>query len=201
MLKLGIKCDRKTRKTWKKTAKWGKLIDHNARTDINIALDSIIDPLISIEDFCTAIVAAGKKLLLEENDSDPGWFKLNKEFLRPLLNHRNELLFQARNSNGNDILLKTRCADARRNVKDAVLLSKDKWVRLIATRVHEMKFFPKEAWKAIKTLRDGHNAHHLDHKPIVFRIANSELTKTDKNVADGLAMHFKDIYNRKVAVD
>ena len=126
------------------------MTNHKARTAFNIALDSIVDPLSRIEDFCATIVTAGKKLLLEENDSDPGWFKLNKEFLRPLLSHRNELIFQARNSNGNGILIKTRCADARRNVKDAVLLSKDKWVRLIATRVHEMNFFPKEAWKSIK---------------------------------------------------
>ena len=44
-------------------------------------------------------------------------------------------------------------------------------------------------------------AHNVDHNPIIFRMANGELTNNAKNVADGLAMHFKDIYNRKVAVD
>ena len=94
-------------------------------------------------------------MLHEENDSHPGWFKLNKEFLRPLTTYRNELLFQARNINGDDILNKNRCADARRNVRDTVLMSKDRWVGQVATRVHEMNFFPKEAWKAIKILCDG----------------------------------------------
>ena len=55
--------------------------------------------------------------------------------------------------------------------------------------------------ESYKNLRDGHNNHYLDHKPIIFRTENGELAKTDKNVADGLAMHFKDVCNIKVVVD
>ena len=142
----------------------------------------------------------GKEVLFDEKEADPGWFELNEEFLRPLLSQRNELLFQARNSVGEDMLLKRKCVDARRNARDAVLLSKGRWVREVASRVHEMNFFPKEGWKAIKTLRDGHNSHHVDHEPIIFRMANGILTKSDADVANGLAMHFEDIYNRKVSV-
>ena len=94
-----------------------------------------------------------------------------------------------------------KCVDARRNVRYAVLFSKDRRVRQSSPWVHEISFFPKEAWKAMKSLRDGHNAHDVDYKPFMFRMANGELTKTDKNAADGLARNFKDTCNRKVAVD
>ena len=61
LLKLGIKCDEKTRKTCKKSVKWGKWINHKVMADFNIALDNIILPLSNIEDFLTAIMSSGKK--------------------------------------------------------------------------------------------------------------------------------------------
>ena len=64
-------------------------------------------------------------------------------------------------------------------MRDAVLMSKERWVRQGASRVHKMNFFPKEAWKAINTLRDGNSTHHVDHKLIMFIIVNRALTKTE----------------------
>ena len=52
------------------------------------------------------------------------------------------------------ILCLKKYADAKRNVRDAVLISEDRLARQVASRVHNMNFFPKEAWKAIKTLRN-----------------------------------------------
>ena len=86
-------------------------------------------------------------------------------------------------------------------MRDTVLISKDRWVRKVASRVHKTSFFPKEAWKAMKILRDGHNAHHVDNKPITFRMENGVMTTTENNVADGVARHFKDVCNRNVSVD
>ena len=83
------------------------------------------------------------------------------------------------------MLLKRKHADARRNARDGAFLSKGRWIREIPSRVHNMIFSPKEVWKAIKTLRDGCNSHHADHKPIIFRIANGILIKFDKDVANG----------------
>ena len=112
----------------KKSIKWENLIDYKVRADFNITLDKIRHPLSKIEDFCSDIVSAGKEVLFDEKEADPEWFELNKVFLRPLLSQRNELLCQARNSEGEDTLLKRKCVDARRNARDPVFLSKGRWV-------------------------------------------------------------------------
>ena len=119
------------------------MIDHKVRSDFNAALDKCINPRSSIEDFCTAIATAGKEVLFDDDEAEPSWFELNKDFLRPLLSHRNELLFQSRNSKDDDAVLKRKCIDARRNVRDAVLLAKNRWVREVASRVHKINFYPK----------------------------------------------------------
>ena len=40
-------------------------------------------------------------------------------------------------------------------------------------------------------LRDGHIAHHVENKPIMFMKSDSSLTTYDKDVAKGLAHHLK----------
>ena len=59
-------------------------------------------------------------------------------------------MFQARSSEGDNMPLKTKCVDARINVRDAVLLAKGRWVREVADRVHKMNFSLRKLGKQLK---------------------------------------------------
>ena len=82
-----------------------------------------------------------------------------------------------------------------------MLLEKSIWIREVASRVYKINVYSKEAWKSIKSLRDGHMSHHVYHKHIAFRMTSGALTKSDKDVAEGLANNFEHVCNRKASVD
>ena len=101
---------------------------------------------------------------------------MNKEMLVPLFEKRNELLFRVRNQCGCDDVLKANCIDAKKDVRDAIRIAKNMWVNDVAESVHSMRFFPKEAWKAIKSLKQGHMSHHKKKDCMKFLMAHGSIT-------------------------
>ena len=75
------------------------------------------------------------------------------------------------------------------------------WVNEIASEIHTMNFSPKIPWKAIKTLKDGHVAHHVKKNPMRFKLPDGSFTKTDTERADMLHSHFSNVLNCNVSVD
>ena len=67
-------------------------------------------------------------------------------------------------------MLKTKCADAKKDVREVIRIAKNIWINDIIESVHSMKFSPKEAWKAIEILKQGHISHHK--KKRVYEIFN-----------------------------
>ena len=118
-----------------------------------------------------------------------------------MIERRNNLLFKARNLDMQDLSLKQQCIDARRDTRNAIVIAKSKWVRHIAKQVERMNFNPKDAWKAIKLLKDGHTSHHTKYKLMIFRMENGSLTIDEKDRAKGLASFFKEVCNQKVSID
>ena len=155
----------------------------------------------SLTDFCKVLCDSGKEVLSHEVSNNPGWFERSREFLTLFFQTRNDLLFQARNSCRNDNFLKQKCRNAKLDVKEAVLIAKDKWVNKIASEIHTINFSLKIAWKAIKTLKNGHIAHHIKKNPMRFKLPDGLFTKTDKDCADMLHSHFSNVLNRNVSVD
>ena len=65
-----------------------------------------------------------------------------------------------------------------------------------------MHFKPKIAWKAIKTLKDGHVFHHKFKSPMKFLMLNGPVTKkNDSKTAESLLSHFTKVFNRTIQVD
>ena len=118
-----------------------------------------------------------------------------------MIERRNNLLFKARNLDMQDLSLKQQCIDARRDTRDTIVITKSKQVRHIAKQVERMNFNPKDAWKAIKLLKDEYTLHYTEYKLMIFRIENGSLTTDEKNRAEGLASFFKEVCNQKVSAD
>ena len=97
-----------------------------------------------LEDFCSVLVSAGKSILESDDVQNPGWFEMNKEMLIPLFEKRNKLLFKTRSQCGNDNMLKTKYADAKKDIHGAICITKNIWVNNVTESVHSVKFSPKE---------------------------------------------------------
>ena len=121
--------------------------------------------------------------------------------LRPLFDSWNKLLFKARCSNEPDEFLKNQCINARKDVRDAIKIAKERWVMNVTDLIHSMRFNPKIAWKAIKTLKNGHISHHDFKNPMKFLMPNGSVTKNDSETAETLVNHFTKVFNRTVQVD
>ena len=121
--------------------------------------------------------------------------------LVPFFEKRNELLFRARNQCGCDDMLKANCIDAKKDAREAIRIAKNTWVNDVAESVHSMRFSPKEAWKAIKTLKQGHSYHHKKKECVKFLMADGSITKNDNEVASALETHFSKLFNRNVPID
>ena len=154
-----------------------------------------------MNDFCAALVKAGKEILSYEDSPDPGWFEFNKEELLLLINKRNKLLHEARLSPNPSSLLKQKCIDARNNVYDAIKMAKSRWVSSLAGRMDNMNKSPKDAWRAINTLKQGFTAHHTNHTPIKFNKEDGALTSTDRENIILLSQHFHGVCNRETSID
>ena len=89
MLRLSLKCTRKTHESHKKTTKWENLMQNEKRIEFNNAINNIINDNPNLNDFCDAMNRAGKSVLSVEEKEDCGWHNLSKAMLRSLFKRRN----------------------------------------------------------------------------------------------------------------
>ena len=94
-----FRCNRTIKKILKRRSKQEKLIRNNTKKAFNNELQKYKNKNKSINEFCKAIVNAGKTVLAEDDEVDQGWCDLSKDNLRPMIEYRNNLLFKARNLN------------------------------------------------------------------------------------------------------
>ena len=60
-------------------------------------------------------------------------------------------------------------------------MAKEKWAEHHAEIVHNMRFNPKDAWKAIRVLSDNNFSHYKKPKSAVsFKRSDGTYTKTDE---------------------
>eukprot|EP00978_Attheya_sp_CCMP212_P009820 scaffold23398_cov58-Attheya_sp.AAC.4 len=84
-----------------------------------------------------------------------------------------------------------RCKEARSNLKREIKKAKVKWYEDRAEEIRAMYFDPKNAWKAIKEIRDGFEGHHKAQSDLKMRKPNGEIATSDAESADMTSAHFK----------
>ena len=65
-------------------------------------------------------------------------------------------------------MLKTKYADAKKDIHGAICITKNIWVNNVTESVHSVKFSPKEVQKAIEILKQGHVSHHKKKECMKF---------------------------------
>ena len=128
---------------------------------------------------------------------DKRWFYHSKDALLPAIMRRDQLLHSLCTATSHTAtVIKTALTTAQEIVTDTISLAKYTWSSHLAQKVNDMKFTPKQAWKAVQVLVGGRKIHHV--KPVVMRmrLPDGTLAMTDAKNASVLAPNFERIYTR-----
>ena len=117
------------------------------------------------------------------------------------MNSRSEVLDLIRQGSFSVEEAKTLAKEARNNLKDGILEAKANWSSHLAKRIHDLANYPKDAWKAVNTLKEWIQGHHKT--PDIMRLSKEDgsFTSSDEEILVVLAKHFQKIYNSDVEVD
>eukprot|EP00978_Attheya_sp_CCMP212_P022516 scaffold67214_cov53-Attheya_sp.AAC.5 len=80
---------------------------------------------------------------------------------------------------------------ARAELRKMIRKAKMKWYKDRALEIHDMNFNPKNAWCAIKEIRDGFEGYHKAQMDLKMRKPNGKIATNDAENADVMGAHFK----------
>ena len=79
---------------------------------------------------------------------------------------------------------------------NTISLEKSTWSAHLAQQLQDMKFTPKQAWKAVQMLVVYREIHHVKPEVMRMRPPDGTLATTDAGNASVLAPHFERVYTR-----
>ena len=143
------------------------------------------------------ILKAATETATKSNTPDKGWFHHSLSTLLPTISHRDQLLHTLRTtepSSLNTTAIKIDLKLAQIEVTDSISLAKAKWSAHQAERIHNMRFNPKDAWKAVKVLIVGKESNHL--KPVVMRLRQptGKLATSDAENVNIMPPHLEKVF-------
>ena len=106
--------------------------------------------------FNQLILHAAQTTATEPKFENMGWFHFSKDALLPAISRRDKLLHSLRTVTFQATqYLKQALTLSQEVVTNLIALAKATWSSHLAQQVHNIKFSPKQAWKAVKILVRG----------------------------------------------
>ena len=141
-----------------------------------------------IKVFMDACKEASKVIPAKEKKPE-GWFALNEEELKPVLEAR----FRAR-----EAYSRNKCPETKKElnrtskqVRKAIQKAKDTWLDQLITECNDLEMNPYQAWVAAKKIVAGVSGHHKKMTTIRMKRPDGTLAESDKESAKILADYFK----------
>ena len=156
---------------------------------------------INYTDFSNSIIEAANDVASTIKSDSSGWYNHSKHILQPLIGKRSTVLNDIRQLDYSTSTAKEMAKEARKNLSEGISLAKSRWSGKLADRIHDMANYPKDAWKAVFTLKEWLQGHHKT--PTIFRLKKKDdsFTETDPKVVELLSKFFHSVYNRKINID
>ncbi len=159
----------------------------------------------SYNNFCKAVVRAGKETAVAIDRKCEGWYTASKCILAPAIQEKNQLHQCLHDRSGLSPDKVTGIQDQltvinKRNY-DLVELAKACWYKGICEKIYKMSMDPRLAWENIRILTGGNTAHHKANLNMSMCLANGELAlNANKNITV-FGVHFNKVLNNQRLVD
>ena len=115
-----------------------------------------------------AILRSAEDTVTEIGSKYRDWYHHNRETLTPILDTRNEVLYNIRSKKPAP---SGQTVDKLRNLQwevyEVISMAKTHWSKHLAEVMHIMYFQPKEVWVNIRILSKGEKSHHSSPRSII----------------------------------
>ena len=159
----------------------------------------------SYNNFCEAVVRAGKETAIAIDRKCEGWYTASKDILAPAIQEKNCLrhrLYDSGSLNPNEIVaIKTQLQLVNKCNHDLVEMAKAKWYTGVCSKIHEMNMNPRLAWENIRILAGGKTAHHKTNRNMSMHLENGNLASNAKENISVFGMHFSKVLNNHQPVN
>jgi hypothetical protein len=144
----------------------------------------------SYNNFCNAVVRAGKETAVAIDCECEGWYTVSKSILVPAIQEKNRLrhcLHDRSRLSPNEVTsIQAQLKVINKRNHDLVELAKACWYKGICEKIHKMSMNPCLAWENIQILTSSKTAHHETNLNMFMRLANGELALMQKKTCQCL---------------
>ena len=145
------------------------------------------------ENFCKAVVRAGRETTMSIENKCEGWYTASKAILAPAIEERNRLRHKLQERN---CLTASEIDQLQQQLKnitkcncDLVKLAK-RWYSGICTNIRNMRMNPRLAWENICLLTGRETAHHKTNINMAMKLESGELASNAKENMSIFSTHF-----------
>jgi hypothetical protein len=157
------------------------------------------------DNFCKAVVRAGREPAIAIDDKCEDWYAASKKIQAPAIKKKNQLrypLHDRSNLSPDKIVhLKSRLKAINKCNQGLVKLAKTSWYKEICGKIHNMRMNPRLAWKNIRILTGGETTHHETNLNMSMRLENGKLASNAKENLSVFDMNFHKVLNNHRPVD
>jgi hypothetical protein len=185
---------------------WRKICEEDEQRKLyNKYLLELTSRNMSYDNFCEAVIRAGKETAIAIDCKCDGWCAASKSTLAPAIQEKNRLHHRLQDSSGlnsdeiADIKAQLKVANKRNH--DLVKLTKTQWYKRICNKIHKMNMNPRLAWENICILTGGKTAHHKTNLNMSMRLENGELASNARKNVSVFGAHFDKVLNNHRSVD
>ncbi len=185
---------------------WRKICEEDEQCKLyNKYLLELTSRDMSYNNFCEAVVRAGKATAVAIDRKCEGWYAASESILAPAIQEKSWLRHRLHNRSGlspnkvTSIQAQLKVINKRNH--DLVELAKACWYKGICEKIHKISMNPCLAWENIQILTGGETAHHKTNLNMSMRLANGELALNAKENMSVFGAHFNKVLNNHRPVD
>jgi hypothetical protein len=157
------------------------------------------------DNFCEAVVCAGRKTAMSIENKCEGWYTASEAILAPAIEKKNRLRRKLQERNrltATEIdQLQQQLKNITKRNRDLVKLAKACWYSGICTNIHNMRMNLRLAWENICLLTGGETAHHKTNINMAMKLESGKLASNAKENMSIFSMHFHKVLNNNTPVN
>ncbi len=159
----------------------------------------------SYNNFCKAVICAGKETAIAINRKCKGWYTASKSILALAIQEKNRLRHRLYNrsslSTDNIASLQAQQKEINKRNQGLVESAKTSWYKGICNKIHKMSMDPHLAWENIRILTGGKKAHHKINLNMLMHLESGELASNAKENMSVFGPHFTKVLNNHRPVE
>eukprot|EP00978_Attheya_sp_CCMP212_P035773 scaffold157687_cov54-Attheya_sp.AAC.1 len=175
------------------------LLKKNPQEEIQKNLSNLTETEVTYNAFMKAMIKAAELTIPGEGRISKDWFRTSEDELLKAIGQRNYWFEVWTHTSISGARMKLK--EARKELRNQIKEAKIPWHEKRVEEIHNMKFNPKSAWRAIREIQEGLEGNHMAPSDIKMKLDNRELAKSNSDNSDVMSKHFEKVFNNHQPID